>query len=418
MLDADGEWLFDVLQEADNRLTEMRLEGHADAAELVIAIDQYHARKIAKLLKVIANEEPTVAISDEENSSRQIQEFARRGNQRRWIVAVKMVSEGVDIPRLRVDVYATTVLSELFFRQAVGRFVRVIPGLDEQSAVFYLPADATLIRHALAIKEERDHYLPEIIRAEKPPQNVLTNHQNANQNNLHARTYANESGDDTNVSENDENGYLFDNTTDGSGESSQTVFGNLNMGLNDANPPSNNHPMLGASRQFIVPLSSEARLHDTIFDGARFSSDELGRADLIGKELGIKIPSAQVAAIIRRAASSAFSPNDLGGESLPSPEVNQQSASPPSSSFVSSRQTDRHSPLKSEHKDKLRKQINQFANKLAHLTGGDYDAVHRRWIQKMNGKPNREATEDELKNKLYWLQNQIGEFYRGQSNDR
>ena len=40
-----------------------------------------------------------------------------------------MVSEGVDIPRLRVGVFATTTTTELFFRQAVGRLVRWTPGV-------------------------------------------------------------------------------------------------------------------------------------------------------------------------------------------------------------------------------------------------------------------------------------------------
>ncbi len=420
-LDADGEWLTDVLRAADDRLTQMRREGHFDAAGLVIAIDQYHARKIAKLLKVISNEEPTVAISDEENSSRQIQEFAKRGNGRRWIVAVKMVSEGVDIPRLRVGVYATTVLSELFFRQAVGRFVRVVPGLDEQGAAFYLPADTTLIRHALAIKEERDHYLPEIVRVEKSSSNPSANFPNANQNIFHANDSAQESGDNAAERGNGENDDSYDNANfaDGIGADGQTVSGNLNMGLNGISPPNNNH-LPGASRQFIVPLSSEARLHDTIFDGARFSSDEPVQAETIGKELGVKIPSAQVAAIIRRAARSESAPNDFADDSLSPLTANKFSASSsPLPSFVQTHQTERHSPLKSERKDKLRKQINQFANKLAHLTGGECDAVHRRWIQELNGKPNREATEDELQNKLDWLQNQISDVYRGgQSNGR
>ncbi len=425
-LDAGGKWLSDVLQEADSRLTEMRLEGHSDAAGLVIAIDQYHARKIAKLLKVITNEEPTIAISDEENSSRQIQEFARRGNQKRWIVAVKMVSEGVDIPRLRVGVYATTVLSELFFRQAVGRFVRVIPGLDEQSAAFYLPADATLIRHALAIKEERDHYLPEIIRAEKPLPMVSPNFQDASQFASNALNAANENIDRNGRADDNESDYPFGNTNDDTndgdsttGEVGQPVSENLNMGLNNGSPAINNNTAAGgASRQFIVPLFSEARAHDTIFDGARFSSDELVQAETIGRELGVKIPRAQVAAIIRRAASADSSPNAFTGETFASSNLNPRESAPPSSS-VSSQQTERVSSLKSERKDKLRKQINQFANKLARLTGGEYDAVHRRWIQEMDGKPNREATEDELKDKLLWLQNQISEVYRGgQLNDR
>jgi hypothetical protein len=98
-----------------------------------------------------------------------------------------------------------------------------------------------------------------------------------------------------------------------------------------------------------------------------------------------------VAAIIRRAASADSSPNDFTGETLASSNLNPRESAPPSSS-VSSRQTERVSPLKSERKDKLRKQINQFANKLARPTGGEYDAVHRRWFQEMDGKPNREAT--------------------------
>lgn len=318
-----------------------------------------------------------------------------------------------------MGVYATTVLSELFFRQAVGRFVRVIPGLDEQSAAFYLPADATLIKHALAIKEERDHYLPEIIRAEKPSPMVPPKFQDASQFASNALNAGNENIDANNRASNDESDYPFgntnDNTNDGSsatGKVGQPVSENLNMGLNNDSPAIDNKAAGGASRQFIVPLFSEARAHDTIFDGARFSSDELVQAETIGRELGVKIPRAQVAAIIRRAASADSSPNAFTGETFASSNLNPRESAPPSSS-VSSRQTERVSPLKSERKDKLRKQINQFANKLAHLTGGEYDAVHRRWIQEMDGKPNREATEDELKDKLSWLQNQIAEVYRG-----
>ena len=78
-----------------------------------------------------------------------------------WIVAVRQVSEGTDIPRLRVGVWATNASTELFFRQVVGRFVRVIPGLPEQDAYLYLPADPGLLRHARALSAERAHHLPE-----------------------------------------------------------------------------------------------------------------------------------------------------------------------------------------------------------------------------------------------------------------
>ena len=75
-----------------------------------------------------------------------------------------MVSEGVDIPRLRVGVYATNVLTEMYFRQVVGRFVRMQEGLPKpQRAWLYLPKDATLVHYAKRIKAERDHVLEEIM---------------------------------------------------------------------------------------------------------------------------------------------------------------------------------------------------------------------------------------------------------------
>ena len=55
-----------------------------------------------------------------------------------------MVSEGVDIPRLRVGVYATTTSTELFFRQAVGRLVRWTRGVPRQRAWLFIPDDPRL----------------------------------------------------------------------------------------------------------------------------------------------------------------------------------------------------------------------------------------------------------------------------------
>ncbi len=70
-----------------------------------------------------------------------------------------MVSEGVDIPRLRVGVYSTTTSTELFFRQAVGRFVRWQAGRSTQKAYVYVPDDARLRHHAFQIAEARRHVL-------------------------------------------------------------------------------------------------------------------------------------------------------------------------------------------------------------------------------------------------------------------
>jgi superfamily II DNA or RNA helicase len=154
-LDPARQWLRHVITEADAHLTAIRESGHNDAGGLVVATDQLHAKRIAKLVEEISHETPVVAISEDPDASKRIDDYAR--GIRRWIVSVRMVSEGVDIPRLRVGVFATNVRTEMFFRQVCGRLVRYTQGLREQSAVMYLPADETLMRYALAIKEEREY---------------------------------------------------------------------------------------------------------------------------------------------------------------------------------------------------------------------------------------------------------------------
>ncbi len=120
-LDPEGSWMPAVLQAADKRLSEVRRHV-PDAGGMVIATDQDSARSYAKLLKAISGESPTIVLSDEKAASKRIAEFTASDS--RWLVAVRMVSEGVDVPRLAVGVYATTTSTPLFFAQAVGRFVR------------------------------------------------------------------------------------------------------------------------------------------------------------------------------------------------------------------------------------------------------------------------------------------------------
>lgn len=167
-LNTEGNWLRHVIAEANDQLTLLRSNDHADAGGLIIAKDKYHAQEIAKIVRGITREEPTVATSDEPDASDMIAAFAV--SNRRWIIAVKMVSEGVDIPRLRVGVYATNVTTEMFFRQAVGRFVRVQREIEEQSAWLYLPASDVLKSYAQSLKVERDHQLEEEAeKAQKEP---------------------------------------------------------------------------------------------------------------------------------------------------------------------------------------------------------------------------------------------------------
>ncbi len=124
-LAAEGDWIGQVLRDADQRLSDVRAEGHRDAGGLIVAADKDHAREIARRLGSIAGEQPGVVTSDDPGASDAIDAFAAGSD--RWLVSVLMVSEGVDIPRLRVGVYATAARTELFFRQVVGRFVRRTP---------------------------------------------------------------------------------------------------------------------------------------------------------------------------------------------------------------------------------------------------------------------------------------------------
>jgi superfamily II DNA or RNA helicase len=153
-LDPGGSWMPAVLEAADKRLTEVRRHV-PDAGGLVIATDQDSARAYAGLLKAITGEKPTVVLSDEKLASKRIAAFTE--SEDRWMVAVRMVSEGVDVPRLAVGVYATTTATPLFFAQAVGRFVRARK--RGETASVFLPSVPNLLGHASEMEVQRDHVL-------------------------------------------------------------------------------------------------------------------------------------------------------------------------------------------------------------------------------------------------------------------
>lgn len=153
-LNPEGEWIPQVLRAANQRLTEVR---HAvpDAGALVIATDHFAAKAYASILREITGETPTIVLSDEKEASDRIDAFSHGTS--RWMVAVRMVSEGVDIPRLAVGVYATSASTPLFFAQAVGRFVRT--RRRGETASIFLPSVPALMGLAAALEMERDHAL-------------------------------------------------------------------------------------------------------------------------------------------------------------------------------------------------------------------------------------------------------------------
>jgi len=155
-LDPAGDWIGEVLRDADARLSEVRA-GHPLAGGLVVAADKEHAAALAARLAAITGSRPATVTSDDPGASAAIDRFA--AGDERWLVSVLMVSEGVDVPRLRVGVYATAARTELFFRQVVGRFVRRTPWPRRQMSYLLLPADPELKVLAARVEEERRHAL-------------------------------------------------------------------------------------------------------------------------------------------------------------------------------------------------------------------------------------------------------------------
>ncbi|WP_319944388.1 DEAD/DEAH box helicase [Nocardia macrotermitis] len=154
-LDPAGDWMSKVLIAADTRLRQLRATGMADAGGLVIATDQEKARDYADLLEHISGSKPAVVLSDDPGSSDRIDAFARSTDP--WMVAVRMVSEGVDVPRLAVGVYATSASTPLYFAQAIGRFVRARrPG---ETASVFLPSVPVLLDLAAQLEVQRDHVI-------------------------------------------------------------------------------------------------------------------------------------------------------------------------------------------------------------------------------------------------------------------
>ncbi|WP_104107644.1 DEAD/DEAH box helicase [Nocardioides sp. 616] len=153
-LDPSGSWMPAVLEAADKRLSEVRRHV-PDAGGLVIASDQDSARAYAGLLKKITGASPVVVLSDEKAASKKIGKFT--DSEDRWMVAVRMVSEGVDVPRLAVGVWATRTATPLYFAQAVGRFVRA--RRRGETASVFLPSAPNLLAFASEMEMQRDHVL-------------------------------------------------------------------------------------------------------------------------------------------------------------------------------------------------------------------------------------------------------------------
>ena len=157
-LEGTGEYVHGLLQEANEQLMQLRAV-HRDAAGIVFGRDVADCTQLATVLQSFTGQRPVIVTNDDPEASKKIRHFRSSG--RPWIVSVKMISEGVDIPRLRVGVYLSNVRTELFFRQAAGRLVRLTEGLEDQSGYLYIPSEPRLVAFAADMQRERQHFLKE-----------------------------------------------------------------------------------------------------------------------------------------------------------------------------------------------------------------------------------------------------------------
>ena len=155
-LNPNGKWVPHVIAAMDERISHLRETGMTDAAGVVLASDQDDARAYADIVERVTGEAPVVIVSDDPKASTKIDAFAT-GTQR-MAVCVRMISEGVDIPRAACLAWMTSYRTPLFFAQAVGRVVRA-QGRHESATVF-LPAVRPLLALAAELEDERNHVIP------------------------------------------------------------------------------------------------------------------------------------------------------------------------------------------------------------------------------------------------------------------
>jgi len=140
-----------MLEWAGSKPTELHFR-MPEAGGLVIAPSIEMANYMVRLIERMEGEKPPLVHSQMPNPEAKIKAF--RNTDKRWLVSVTMVSEGVDIKRLRVLLYLPHALTELAFRQAVGRVVRTRGPDDDTRAYVVMPSFDTFEAFARRVEEE------------------------------------------------------------------------------------------------------------------------------------------------------------------------------------------------------------------------------------------------------------------------
>jgi superfamily II DNA or RNA helicase len=140
-----------MLQWGIDKLEDVKLRT-PEAGGLVIAPSIKVANYMARLLEILTKEKPMIVHTETANTEDKIKMF--RKSKKNWLVSVAMISEGVDIPRLRVLVYLPNPQTELSFRQAVGRVVRTLGEEDESRAYCVMPLHEKFVAYARRVMSE------------------------------------------------------------------------------------------------------------------------------------------------------------------------------------------------------------------------------------------------------------------------
>ncbi|MDK8797348.1 DEAD/DEAH box helicase [Corynebacterium sp. MSK044] len=338
-LDPKGDWIAAVLQAAHTRLLKIRAN-MPDAGGLVIATDTTTARAYAKILQKISSTPVTVVLSDEPGSSKRIDEFS--ASQDEWMVAVRMVSEGVDVPRLAVGVYATSASTPLFFAQAIGRFVRSrIPG---ESASIFLPSVPVLLRLAEDMEVSRDHVLGKPHREQGWSDELL---EQANRQ----------------QTEPDE-------------------------------APS--YESIGAS----------AELDSLIFDGSTYGTPTLAGTEEEQDFLGLPglLDAEQVKTLLRKRQADQLDAREAEEKAQQKQKAAQEAAEQSGSGLGGTRITERPSSgVASEDIPALRQELNTRVSIVASRTGRPHGAIHTEVRKACGGPPTALCTAEQLRERIAYL---------------
>ncbi|WP_234782753.1 DEAD/DEAH box helicase, partial [Vibrio anguillarum] len=133
-----------------NKLANIRLES-PNAGGLVVAASVQHAKKIQKILVTQFHQSAAIVTYRHDEPLSEINAY-RHGNTE-WIVSVGMISEGTDIPRLQVCCHISSVKTELYFRQVLGRILRVNDEPNQEAWLFTF-AEQSLIEYSERIEQD------------------------------------------------------------------------------------------------------------------------------------------------------------------------------------------------------------------------------------------------------------------------